>query len=46
MTALREQELCNQKLRSYIDNILSRVIDIYPQILEVGISRDSPTKSA
>lgn len=44
MTALRDQELCNQKLRSYIDNILSRVIEIYPEILE--INRASPSHSS
>ncbi|KAI6183847.1 FIP-RBD domain-containing protein [Aphelenchoides bicaudatus] len=36
MNALRDQELCNQKLRSYIDNILSRVVEHYPEILEIG----------
>ncbi|KAI6183683.1 FIP-RBD domain-containing protein [Aphelenchoides bicaudatus] len=34
--ALRDQALCNQKLRSYIDNILGRVIEVYPQILEIS----------
>ncbi|KAI6242608.1 FIP-RBD domain-containing protein [Aphelenchoides fujianensis] len=40
MKALRDQEVCNQQLRNYIDNILSRVIAIHPEILEV--SRESP----
>lgn len=44
MNALRDQELCNQKLRNYIDNILSRVIDIYPAILEV--TSESPTTAS
>ncbi|CAD5214767.1 unnamed protein product [Bursaphelenchus xylophilus] len=38
MKALHEQELCNQHLRKYIDGILLRVVELYPEILEVASS--------
>ncbi|CAD5210788.1 unnamed protein product [Bursaphelenchus okinawaensis] len=38
MKALHEQELCNQQLRKYIDNILLRVVELYPEILEIASS--------
>lgn len=38
LEALREQEICNQKLRVYINGILSKVIMMHPEILEVGPS--------
>lgn len=45
MNALRDQELCNQRLRNYIDNILLRVVEIYPEILEqrVDVKPVGPT---
>ncbi|PIO72528.1 FIP domain protein [Teladorsagia circumcincta] len=40
LEALREQEVCNQKLRVYINGILMRVIERHPEILEIGESEN------
>ncbi|GMR35301.1 hypothetical protein PMAYCL1PPCAC_05496 [Pristionchus mayeri] len=35
LEALREQEVCNFKLKQYINGILMRVITLHPEILEI-----------
>ncbi|KAK6039796.1 FIP domain protein [Cooperia oncophora] len=42
LEALREQEVCNQKLRVYINGILMRVIERHPEILEIGEQKPQP----
>lgn len=42
LEALREQEVCNQKLRVYINGILLRVIERHPEILEIGEQKPEP----
>uniref|UniRef100_A0A0N5A3U2 FIP-RBD domain-containing protein n=1 Tax=Parastrongyloides trichosuri TaxID=131310 RepID=A0A0N5A3U2_PARTI len=35
MKALKEQEICVQQLRTYINGILGRVVEMHPEILEI-----------
>ncbi|GMT13714.1 hypothetical protein PFISCL1PPCAC_5011, partial [Pristionchus fissidentatus] len=49
LEALREQEVCNFKLKQYINGILMRVITLHPEILEIPApeenGRTAPTPS-